>query len=85
MTCNLGNFRPDEMVLRQHNHINHNFEMTLRFATATIALPPSSAELHQAVETALSQWGTPLRWAVTSVDESNQVAHVEAVVVVSHL
>ena len=39
-----------------------------------------SDELRAHIETQLTRHGSPLRWAVTSVDKLAQTAHVEAVV-----
>lgn len=39
-----------------------------------------SDELRSHIETQLTQYGSPLRWAVTAVNQSRQTAHVEAVV-----
>jgi len=39
-----------------------------------------SDELRSRIKTQLTQHGSPLRWAVTSINESNQTAHIEAVV-----
>ena len=39
-----------------------------------------SDALRSHIETVLSDYGDPLRWAVTAIDQTNQTAHVEAVV-----
>lgn len=39
-----------------------------------------SDELRSHIKTQLTQYGSPLRWAITSTDPSHQTAHVEAVV-----
>ncbi|MEY2984440.1 MAG: hypothetical protein RLZZ568_1057 [Cyanobacteriota bacterium] len=54
--------------------------MTTHFITAEIDLTENPLQLQQAIETELEKRGTPLRWAVTAVDEATQTAHVEAVV-----
>lgn len=38
-----------------------------------------SDALKTTIETQLSTQGAPLRWAITSVDQVRQIAHVEAV------
>lgn len=54
--------------------------MTTHFITAEIDLNESTEELQEAIEAELQKRGEPLRWAVTSVDETQQKAFVEAVV-----
>ncbi|HEY9876937.1 MAG TPA: hypothetical protein V6D29_00715 [Leptolyngbyaceae cyanobacterium] len=54
--------------------------MTTHFITAEIDLTESTEDLQEAIESELQKRGEPLRWAVTSVDEENQKAVVEAVV-----
>lgn len=54
--------------------------MTTHFITAEIELESTPAQLHKAIEEKLQQHGEPLRWAVTSVDASQQTAVIEAVV-----
>ena len=54
--------------------------MTTHFITAEIELQPTSAELHQEIESQLAKEGEPLRWAVTKVDKEQQTATVEAIV-----
>ncbi len=55
--------------------------MTTHFITAEIDLQASPIETHQAIEAELQKRGEPLRWAVTTVDEDQQKAIVEAVVI----
>lgn len=54
--------------------------MTTHFITAEIDLQATPTELQQAIEAELKKQGEPLRWAITSVDEEQQIATVEAVV-----
>ncbi|MDZ8105876.1 MAG: hypothetical protein RM338_09695 [Nostoc sp. DedQUE12a] len=54
--------------------------MTTHFITAEIDLQETPAELLKTIETELKKQGEPLRWAVTSVDVTQQKAKVEAVV-----
>lgn len=54
--------------------------MTTHFITAEINLEETPTQLQQAIEAELKKQGTPLRWAVTSVDVKEQKATVEAVV-----
>ncbi|HEY9761302.1 MAG TPA: hypothetical protein V6D07_02190 [Trichocoleus sp.] len=54
--------------------------MTTHFITAEIDLTESTEDLQEAIESELQKRGEPLRWAVTTVDEENQKAVVEAVV-----
>ena len=54
--------------------------MTTHFITAEVDLQETPTELEKAIEAELQQQGEPLRWAITSVDEAQQKATVEAVV-----
>lgn len=51
----------------------------LRAAIAGSDLLRSDA-LRSHIETKLTEYGTPLRWAITAVDQANQTAKVEAIV-----
>ncbi|WYL93756.1 MAG: hypothetical protein HEQ35_07630 [Gloeotrichia echinulata IR180] len=57
--------------------------MTTHFITAEIDLQETPTELQQAIEAELQKQGEPLRWAITSVDDQQQIATVEAVVTVT--
>ncbi|BAQ66075.1 hypothetical protein [Geminocystis sp. NIES-3709] len=54
--------------------------MTTHFITAEIDLQENPLKLKQEIETKLNQEGKPLRWAITSVDETKKQAKVEAIV-----
>ncbi len=54
--------------------------MTTHFITAEIDLQATPTELQQTIEAELKKQGEPLRWAITSVDDEQQKAVVEAVV-----
>ncbi|MEL7035882.1 MAG: hypothetical protein AAFO04_09740 [Cyanobacteria bacterium J06592_8] len=54
--------------------------MTTHFIEAEIDLNESPQQLQKDIETELQKRGTPLRWAITSVDEQQQKVQVEAVV-----
>ncbi|MBE9035515.1 hypothetical protein [aff. Roholtiella sp. LEGE 12411] len=54
--------------------------MTTHFITAEIDLQETPTELQKVIEAELQKQGTPLRWAITSVDVAQQKATVEAVV-----
>jgi hypothetical protein len=54
--------------------------MTTHFITAEVDLQETPTELEKAIEAELQKQGEPLRWAITSVDEGQQKATVEAVV-----
>lgn len=54
------------------------------FVTVDVALEDSLSQMQWAIEMALTQWGDPLRWAVTGVDMAKQVARVEAIVLLTH-
>jgi len=57
--------------------------MTTHFITAEVDLQESPIKLHQEIETELEKRGEPLRWAITSVNEQEQKATVEAIVTVA--
>ncbi|MGJ3254104.1 MAG: hypothetical protein ACFE0J_23670 [Elainellaceae cyanobacterium] len=53
--------------------------------TIEIDIQDFAGHLHPAIETRLAAYGSPLRWAITSIDSANpmrQKAYVDAVVVV---
>lgn len=54
--------------------------MITQFVTTEIKLEGSSAEMRQAIEAELQKHGDPLRWAVTDVKVTEQIAIVEAIV-----
>lgn len=54
--------------------------MTTHFISAEVDLQATPTELQQAIEAELKKQGEPLRWAITSVDDEQQKAVVEAVV-----
>ena len=69
--------------------------MQTKFVTLDISLQASAGQLREAIahstrlrsdalrshiESELVKQGTPLRWAITSVDEAKQTAQVEAIV-----
>jgi hypothetical protein len=54
--------------------------MTTHFITAEIDIQETPTELQKAIEAELKKQGEPLRWAITSVDEEQKKATVEAVV-----
>ncbi|WP_414543874.1 hypothetical protein [Nostoc sp. CCY0012] len=54
--------------------------MTTHFITAEVDLQETPSELQQVIEAELQKQGEPLRWAITSVDEEQEKATVEAVV-----
>ncbi|MEL6440319.1 MAG: hypothetical protein AAFQ80_13810 [Cyanobacteria bacterium J06621_8] len=54
--------------------------MTTHFITAEINLEETPEQLSQKIESELEKSGTPLRWAVTEIDQKEQTAKVEAIV-----
>ncbi|MDJ0737313.1 MAG: hypothetical protein QNJ47_25160 [Nostocaceae cyanobacterium] len=54
--------------------------MTTHFITAEIDIHENPSELQKAIEAELKKQGEPLRWAITSVDQEQEIAKVEAVV-----
>jgi hypothetical protein len=57
-----------------------NIVMTTHFVFVEISLQGSPRATHQEIESVLQEWGKPLRWAVTTVDEGRRTAIVEAIV-----
>ncbi len=55
--------------------------MTIQSIEIEIDLSNALSELNLVIETALQQWGEPLRWAITSIDPLTNVAQVEAIVI----
>lgn len=59
--------------------------MTLEFMTIEVDIQDFDGHLHPAIEAQLAAYGSPLRWAITSIDSANlvrQKAYVDAVVIV---
>ena len=56
--------------------------MTTHFITAEIDLQ-QPAPLLSSIEAELQKQGEPLRWAITKVDQQQQKAQIEAIVLVS--
>lgn len=60
--------------------------MQAQFVTIEIPLHNMSANaplsLYESIETALNQWGEPLRWAITEVEETEKMARIEAIVLI---
>ncbi|MEM1241520.1 MAG: hypothetical protein AAGI45_16915 [Cyanobacteria bacterium P01_H01_bin.26] len=54
--------------------------MVVQFVRIAVDLPGTGIELRHRIETRLQDYGEPLRWAITSVQETT--AQVEAVVTV---
>ena len=54
--------------------------MTTHFITAEIDLQETPAQLQKEIEQELEKRGEPLRWAITSVDQDQEKAQVEAIV-----
>ncbi|MBF2079973.1 MAG: hypothetical protein IGR76_16005 [Synechococcales cyanobacterium T60_A2020_003] len=54
--------------------------MRTSFLALQVPLQGSTVLLCHAIEQSLTQYGIPLRWAITTVDREAQVAHIEAIV-----
>ena len=54
--------------------------MNTAFISLVISVPASPAELHSTIEQALSEYGVPLRWAMTALDPLTRQATIEAIV-----
>jgi hypothetical protein len=55
--------------------------MTIQSIELEIDLSGSFANLNEVIETKLQQWGEPLRWAITSIDPTTNIAQIEAIVI----
>lgn len=58
--------------------------MNTHFINIEVDLQSSPIEMQSAIEAALRKHGEPLRWAVTSVNASQQKAQIEAIVTTDH-
>jgi hypothetical protein len=59
--------------------------MTTHFITAEINLEENPVTLPQQIEAELSKHGEPLRWAITQVDQQQQIAQIEAIVTIEEV
>ena len=41
----------------------------------------ATGELNTAIEAKLQEWGEPIRWAITTVDRTTNIAQIEAIVI----
>ncbi len=55
--------------------------MTIESIEIEIEIDDAIGNLNRAIETALQQWGEPLRWAITTVDRDTNIARIEAIVI----
>jgi hypothetical protein len=39
-------------------------------------------DLNRVIESNLTKWGEPLRWAITTIDPVTKIARVEAIVII---
>jgi hypothetical protein len=54
--------------------------MALATHFIAIDVPLGNGDLVSAIEAALAQRGAPLRWAITQVEPTTQIATIEAVI-----
>ncbi len=57
--------------------------MQTQFITLTLPIQPTPLATRQQVEAAIALHGTPLRWAITQLDDDRQTVQVEAIVITS--
>ncbi len=57
--------------------------MQTKLITLVVSLQGTPGALPSHIQTQLTPYGEPLRWAITSVDAASQTAQVEAVVTVA--
>jgi hypothetical protein len=55
--------------------------MTIESIELELDITHSRVAVDQVIETALLQWGEPLRWAITVVDPFTNMARIEAIVI----
>ncbi len=55
--------------------------MIIKSIEIDIDLNNALEKLNQTIESALQQWGEPLRWAITSIDPITHIAQIEAIVI----
>jgi hypothetical protein len=55
--------------------------MTIESIELELDITHSRVAVDQVIETALLQWGEPLRWAITVVDPFTNIARIEAIVI----
>ncbi len=55
--------------------------MTIESIELELNISDVQADLNLAIESALQQWGEPLRWAITAVDPQTNIAQIEAIVI----
>ncbi|NJN30384.1 MAG: hypothetical protein HC824_08085 [Synechococcales cyanobacterium RM1_1_8] len=59
--------------------------METQFITLQLPTQASPGATRRAIETALSERGQPLRWAITALDKATAMATVEAIVTAASL
>lgn len=57
--------------------------MLTQFVQVEVPLQDNPVHLERAIAQALQTYGDPLRWAITSIDTVQKMAHIEAVVTIS--
>jgi hypothetical protein len=55
--------------------------MTIESVELELDITDVLTDLNLAIETALQQWGEPLRWAITEVNPQTNIARIEAIVI----
>jgi hypothetical protein len=55
--------------------------MIIKSIEIAIDISDALGDLNLVIETKLEQWGEPLRWAITSIDPTTNIAQIEAIVI----
>jgi hypothetical protein len=55
--------------------------MIIKSIEIAIDISDALGDLNLVIETKLQQWGEPLRWAITSIDPTTNIAQIEAIVI----
>ena len=55
--------------------------MMIKSIEIAIDISDAIGDLNLVIETKLQQWGEPLRWAITSIDSTTNIAQIEAIVI----
>jgi hypothetical protein len=55
--------------------------MIIKSIEIAIDISDALEDLNLVIETKLQQWGEPLRWAITSIDPTTNIAQIEAIVI----
>lgn len=58
--------------------------MTIQSIELELDITNALTDLNQVIETKLQEWGEPLRWAITLIDQHTNIAQIEAILIISN-